>query len=335
MGSQTSANLRMEHLICPGRVARFKGYAWMSIAILIWASWLVLTSSGVTTNLSPIDLAGLRALGPAIVLSPLLWRQRHELAKLGLVKCLLLSAYGAPFTLCVGYGLGYAPVAHAGAMVPSLMPVLVATGGVLLLGQRMSVHQKLSALLIIAGVLVIVLRPAQGSSPDGVWIGHMLFFVGALFWACFTLTVRHTTISPFLATAIVGTVSTLGLAPIWVLSGLSSLGTSSASDIVFQLIFQGVITGLISLYAFGQALRLLGAVATRMSAITPAVATFLAITILSQVPDTFEGAALSLVMGGLLVASIPSRTSQSARLQSWRFTHKYLGFLPNRHDRKW
>ena len=62
-----------------GLIDRLKGYAWMMAAVVIWASWLVLTSSGVTTDLSPIDLAGLRALVPAIVLGPLLWRHRSLL----------------------------------------------------------------------------------------------------------------------------------------------------------------------------------------------------------------------------------------------------------------
>lgn len=101
----------------------------MSVAIFIWAIWLVLTSSGVTTDLTPVDLAGLRALVPAVVLAPMLWRHRQDIVQFGFLRILLLSVYGAPFTLCVGYGLSYAPVAHAGVMVPSLMPVVVTAVG--------------------------------------------------------------------------------------------------------------------------------------------------------------------------------------------------------------
>ncbi|WP_299295415.1 DMT family transporter [uncultured Tateyamaria sp.] len=291
---------------------RLMGYAWMAVAITIWASWLVLTSSGVTTALSPVDLAGLRALVPAVVLAPLLWRQRYEVARLGLQKSLLLSLYGAPFTLCVGYGLSYAPVAHAGAMVPSLMPVFVLFIGWIALGQRVSAYQLGSAVLIIAGAAAIVFRPAEGARPDNLWIGHGVFLAGAFFWACFTLTLRQHAISPFLATALVGAISTLCLAPFWVMSGLSTMGAATPPDIAFQFVFQGVITGLVSLYAFGEALRVLGLVATRLAAFTPAVATCLAIPILSQVPDAYEIAAIGLVVGGLLVASLPARAVRSA-----------------------
>lgn len=225
---------------------------------------------------------------------------------------MLLSAYGAPFTLCVGYGLGYAPVAHAGAMVPGLMPVAVTVVGYFVLGQRISPPRALGAGLIVAGALAIVLRPSQVWDMGEIWIGHALFLTGALLWACFTLTVQHHKIEPFLATAIVGAVSTLAIAPIWKFAGFSTLAIASTPDIAFQLIFQGVVTGLISLYAFSQALQMLGSIATRLSALTPVVATLLAIPILSQMPDIIEVTALCLVVVGLLVASLPSRISRAA-----------------------
>ena len=315
MNSPALPNFGRASLTNPDLYDRVKGYTWMAIAVTIWASWLVLTSSGVTTNLSPIDLAWLRALVPAIVLGPLLWRQRQEIAKLGLAKCLMLSVYGAPFTLCVGYGLGYAPVAHAGAMVPSLMPVVITFAGSLFFGQRMSQPSLWSAMLIVSGTLAIVLRFDEVSGTSDTWIGHALFLMAAVFWACFTLTLRRHAIPPFLATSVVATISTLGLVPIWTLPGLSSIGSASTTDVVFQLIFQGVITGLVSLYAYGQALQLIGLVATRFAAMTPAVATLLAVPILAQVPDTFELAALGLVIGGLLVASLPPRVTPTPGFQ--------------------
>ncbi|MGX9355789.1 DMT family transporter [Roseobacteraceae bacterium S113] len=291
--------------------SKLMGLAWMTTAITIWASWLVLTSSGVTTDLSPIDLAGLRALVPALVLAPLLWRGRHDVANLGAKNILLLSAYGAPFTLCVGYGLSHAPVAHAGAMVPSLMPVCVTLIGWLVLRRQVSISHFASAVLIVAGASAIAFRPAAVSHPGDLWIGHILFLTAALFWACFTLTLQRQPIAPFLATALVGAISLIGLAPFWILAGLSTMADASLPDMAFQFVFQGIITGLLSLYAFGKALALLGPLATRLSAVTPAVATGLAIPVLSQVPDLYEIASLALVIGGLLVAVRPSRATRN------------------------
>lgn len=312
----SSPPIGIDRPACAGTVSRGVGYAWMSVAVSVWASWLVLTSSGVTTDLSPVDLAGFRALVPAVVLAPFLWRQRRQVARIGLWRSLLLSAYGAPFTLCVGYGLGFAPVAHAGAMVPGLMPVMVTVIGVLIMGQGLSAGQSISALLIATGVAAIVLGSTEALNQQEAWTGHALFLLGALFWACFTVTVRRHAIAPFLAAAIVAVVSMVGLAPVWAFAGLSTLATASAPDIAFQLIFQGVITGLVSLYAFGQALRVLGSVATRLTALTPVVATCLAVPVLSQVPDLFDVAALGAVLAGLLIASAPSRVGLKTGLRS-------------------
>ncbi|MGC3940292.1 DMT family transporter [Roseobacter sp. EG26] len=279
------------------------GYAWMAVAVLIWASWLVLTSSGRTTALSIVDLAGFRALIPTFILAPLLWRQRRNIAQLGVTRCLLLSAYGAPFTLCVGYGLTYAPVAHAGAMVPGLMPVFAAALSYVFLGQRLSPRQVISVLLIQSGALAILLRTSAASGAGEMWVGHLLFLMGALCWACFTTTVIALDISPYLATSIVGGVSSVGLIPIWALLDLSTLGSAHPADILFQAVFQGIFSGLVSLFAFGQALRLIGTNATALSALTPGVATVLAIPVLGQVPDLIDFSALTLVVAGLVTGS--------------------------------
>ncbi len=60
------------------------GFLWGLIAVLIWAGWLVLTSAGRVTNLAVIDLTGFRALIPALVLAPLLWRERAILRQIGI-----------------------------------------------------------------------------------------------------------------------------------------------------------------------------------------------------------------------------------------------------------
>lgn len=301
------------------------GYTWMSVAVLIWASWLVLTSSGRTTDLSVIDLAGFRALIPASLLAPLLWRQRRELARLGIARCLLLSAYGAPFTLFVGYGLSFAPVAHAGAMVPGLMPVMTVAFGLAFLGQRLTFNRLISVLLILSGATVLLLVTSDASGNGDMWIGHMCFLMGALCWACFTTTAKALDISPYLATAIVGGMSSAGIMPLWALSDLSALGSASAPDIAFQVVFQGIVSGLVSLFAFSQALRLLGTRATTLSALTPGVAALLAIPVLGQVPHLTDFLALTLVVAGLVIGSF-STSGRLKRLPDSKKKPRFVDF---------
>ena len=286
------------------RGASLAGYAWMWLAVVIWASWLVLTSSGRTTALSVVDLAGLRALVPTVLLAPLLWRHRSTVARLGAMRCLLLSAYGGPFTLLVGYGLGFAPVAHAGAMVPGLMPVFSVVLAYVFLFQRLSKENVVAMMLILAGALAVFLRGTDPSAVHDIWVGHVLFLLGALCWACFTVTVRAFDIPAFLATAIVGAVSTTWLLPFWIVSDLSNFATAHRADIAFQTVFQGIISGLISLYAFSRALRLIGGQASVLSALTPGVAALLAVPVLGQVPQILDILALVAVVTGLVILNL-------------------------------
>jgi drug/metabolite transporter (DMT)-like permease len=280
------------------------GYAWMSLAVLIWASWLVLTSSGRTTTLSVMDLAGFRAVVPTVVLAPLLWHHRRTVARLGIVRCLLLSAYGAPFTLLVGHGLGFAPVAHAGAMVPGLMPVFAVALAFAFLGQRLSKGNVVALLLILSGAVMILVRGADQVATPDIRVGHLLFLSGALCWACFTVTIRALEIPAFLAVAIVGAVSTIWLLPLWIVSDLSRIAAAHWTDIAFQAVFQGIISGLISIYAFGRALGLIGGQASVLSALTPGVAAVLAVPVHGQVPQWSEALALGVVVMGLMIWNI-------------------------------
>jgi drug/metabolite transporter (DMT)-like permease len=298
------------HAAAPAeRRATLAGFAWMSLAVLIWASWLVLTSSGRTTALSVVDLAAFRAVIPAVLLAPLLWRSRDQIVQLGVKRGLILSAYGAPFTLLVGHGLGYAPVTHAGAMVPGLMPVFAAVLAYVFLGQRLRQRTALALMLVLAGATTILTGAGLPLSEQGMGTGQLLFLLGALCWACFTVTLRAYEIPAVLATAIVGAVSTVWLLPLWIALDLSNIGAAHWVDIAFQAAFQGIISGLISMYAFSRALRLIGGRASVLSALTPGVATLLAIPVLGQVPQPSDLLALVLVVAGLVIWNLGPKTT--------------------------
>lgn len=289
------------------------GYAWMSLAVAIWASWLVLTSTGRTTSLSIIDLAGLRAAVPAVILAPMLWHHRRTILRLGIRRCLLLSAYGAPFALFVGYGLSFAPVAHAGVMVPGLMPVLVLILAFVFLGERPSQRQAFAVSLILSGVAVVLIHGSSQISASSVWVGHLLFLAGSLCWACFSVAFRAVEIPAYLATAVVGAVSAVMLLPVWALSGLSNLASVQPTDITFQVLFQGVASGLISMFAFSRALKLVGQRASTLSALTPGVAALMAVPVLGQIPGLLDVAALCLVVTGLVIWNLGRPTASDRK----------------------
>jgi len=218
---------------------------------------------------------------------------------------LLLACYGLPFTLSVGYGLTYAPVSHAGALVPGTMPLLAAALGLAFLNERIAGKRLIGLAFILLSALFVTLHSGTLNGSSETRVGHALFLLGSLFWAIFTVTVKPLGVSPYLATAIVGGTSTILVLPVWVLADLSNLGQARADDILFQMMFQGVLSGLVSLYAFGQAIRLLGSAAGAFSALVPGIAALMAIPILGQIPSSAELVMLGLVVTGVYLASLP------------------------------
>jgi hypothetical protein len=62
-----------------------------------------------------------------VLLMPYLMRKGLALAQLGwLVLAAIIIGCGAPSVLLVNAGLVFAPAAHAGALFPGLMPLMVA-----------------------------------------------------------------------------------------------------------------------------------------------------------------------------------------------------------------
>lgn len=285
----------------PGFVA---GIAWGAVAVVIWAGWLVFTTKGVHSALNATDLAIFRTLIPALCLAPLMWRERARIRAVGLVRGLLLACYGAPFVLLAGYGLSYAPVTHAGAMVPGLMPVFAAILGFVFLSERFSRARLIGFALIILAIVLIAADAGVFAAFTDVSKGHALFAAAALGWAIFTVTARPLGLSPYLSTGIVGFYSAIILIPIALVFRLTAMEDAPLGEIAFHAVWQGLLSGLASLYAYARAIRALGASqAAALAALVPFVAAAMAIPILGQTPSVVELLGIIIVGCGVYLAT--------------------------------
>ena len=70
---------------------------------------------------------------------------------------LLAIGGGAPMVLLANVGLTFAPAAHAGALFPGAMPLLVALIAVPVLGETFSPLRRVGLVLILAGVIGLLL----------------------------------------------------------------------------------------------------------------------------------------------------------------------------------
>jgi drug/metabolite transporter (DMT)-like permease len=167
------------------------------------ATWISITRLGVTTSLSVYDLTMLRFGTAGILLAPVVIRKGWALARLGWPRlALLVSGAGAPYVLVASSGLRFAPAAHAGALMPGVMPLFVALITALLMKEKFSASRKVGYALITLGVCAIVGASALAVSRDQTE-GHLLFLTAAFMWACYTVVLRQSQLDPLHGAALV------------------------------------------------------------------------------------------------------------------------------------
>src|SRR6266852_6126113 len=156
-----------------------RGALYALAAVGIWAAWIVVARLGITTSLSPWDIAALRFGVAGLLLLPVLLRKGLALDRVGWSGLTALAlGGGAPMVLLANAGLLFAPAAHAGALFPGVMPVMVALLAAAVLHEQFSRTRTLGLLLIVTGVLVIVGR-AGATLGTRQHMGHLLFLGSA------------------------------------------------------------------------------------------------------------------------------------------------------------
>ena len=132
------------------------GAACASVAVAIWAGWLVVMRMGVKTTISVPDLAALRFAVAGLVLLPVVLRRGLAFDRLCFAGIFaLVLGGGVPHVLIVGVGLSFAPVAHASVLTQGIVPLSVALVAAVVLKERLTSVQKLGLVLIISGGFVI------------------------------------------------------------------------------------------------------------------------------------------------------------------------------------
>ena len=95
-------------------------------AFSIWSGWIVVARLGLRTSLTPWDIAALRFGVAGILLLPYVLVKGFALERLGGVGLAAIVFGGAAPVLLANSGLLFASAAHAGALFPGVMPLMVA-----------------------------------------------------------------------------------------------------------------------------------------------------------------------------------------------------------------
>lgn len=288
---------------------RLIGVAMAITAVTLWAGGLVLTRFGLKGSLTVADIILLRVLLPALLLLPFLPRHLPAIRNIPLpLLLIMLAGSGLPFMALSSTGALFAPVAHAGALMPGCMPLFAALLAFLLLGERVDRIRGIGFVLMAAGAIALggwtILHGEDLHGSGKVWLGDLSFLTGGFFWACYTVALRKSGLQPMAVTALVYIVSIILFLPIYFSGFLPvNIGNAAAWEIGVQLA-QSILSGLASMFAFSIAIRRLGAASgAAFATLVPVMAALMGIPLLGEFPDAVSWSAIALITTGVALTS--------------------------------
>ncbi|MCX7057408.1 MAG: DMT family transporter [Proteobacteria bacterium] len=283
---------------------RLAGVAAALFAVTIWAGWIPVTRLGVVTRLTPGDVAALRYGTSGLLLLPLLLIRAREVPwrRVFVLAAMILGA-GVPYFFVFATGLRMANSGQGGVLGPGAAGVFTVLIAALLLGERPSRVQVAGISITVAGIALVVLRELYaGGARAG---GFLLILCAALAWASFSVAARTLRLRPVVTTAVISVVNAALYLPLYFATGgLQRLALVPVHDIALQVIYQGVLTGILALVAFTFAIERLGAAgAASFTPLSPVLVAFTGWLILGDTIDATTATGLAAVSIGVLVAN--------------------------------
>src|SRR4249920_3276707 len=170
-------------------------------AVSIWSGWIVIARLGLRTSLTPWDIAALRFGVAGILLSPYVLIKGLAVERLGGIGLAAIVFGGAAPVLLANSGLKFASAAHAGALFPGVMPLMVALLAAAFLQETFTTSKKIGFTLILPGVLGIACS-SDGVIGSSANVGDVLFLGSGLAWAFYTIAMRRARLGGLHAAAI-------------------------------------------------------------------------------------------------------------------------------------
>jgi len=284
------------------------GYLAAAVAVLIWAAYPVATRAGVTGSFAPQELVTLRFGVGALLFLPYLvlhWRQVGRSAWLQGVPLTLFQ--GAGMGALVICGLQFAPATHQAALGPGVSPAWVALLGFLVFARRPSARGIVGAALCATGVLALACWSAAAHDA-AVLAGDAMFLAASVLGALYVLQLRNWGVGAIQGAAIVSLYSALVVVPWHLWSAPQPLWRVAPAELLWQVLWQGVLIGCISLIALNQAISRLGAErSSALVALVPVLTAVLALLFLGEVPSTAEMAAFVVISAGVSIGAAPGK----------------------------
>ncbi|MBX3656586.1 MAG: DMT family transporter [Ramlibacter sp.] len=300
----------------PGLSPRAVGLAAAVVTVTIWTSFIVIARASAQRTLGPFDLAFARILGAGLVLLPWGWwlvRSGRLPGWLGLSPLpwrltALTGLFGGLLYALLAYaGFFYAPAAHASVLMPGSLPLWTTVLAALILHDRITPLRAAGLALIVAGdVLVGGASLLHAFGGGDVWRGDLLFMSAALCWSVYGVLARRHGLGPVQATIAITVFAFVAYVPAYAVLAAtgavpSRLAVAPWGELLFQVVFQGVGSVVISGITFTTMIRHFGPVrSTMITALVPGLSALGAVVFLGEPLYWNLLAGLGLVTAGIL-----------------------------------
>ena len=304
------------------------------VTVIIWTGFIVIARASAQRTLTPFDIALLRITGASLVLLPWGWwmvRRRKAsqgaqapassllgISPLPLRTTVLLGMFGGLLYALLAYsGFFHAPATHAAVLMPGSLPLWTALLAAVVLRDHITPLRAAGLALIVAGDLLVGGRSLLAAFSGGdVWKGDVLFMMAASCWASYSVLARRHAVDAVQATIAITAFACMVYAPAYALlvalgAVTSHLGIAPWREIVFQMVFQGGGSVVISGISFTRMIQHFGPVrSTMITALVPGLSAMGAVVFLDEPMYWNLFAGLLLVTAGILLGVL--RKSQGA-----------------------
>ncbi len=298
------------------------GLASAVITVFIWTGFIVIARASASRGLLPMDIALARILGASVILLPWAWwlmrpaRLAGEkvgslwgLSPLPLRQTAQTGFLGGLLFAILAYtGFFYAPASHASVLMPGSLPLWTTLLAWLFLREKVASTRAVGLGFIVMGdVLVGGASLLMAFDGGEVWKGDLLFMIAAMCWASYSVLVRSQGFDAVRATMAITAFAFVFFVPLFaLLVSLQILPTqlhqAPWSEILFQVVFQGVGSVVISGITFTHMVRYYGPVrSTMITALVPGLSALGAVWFLGEPMHWNLLAGLALVTGGILL----------------------------------
>lgn len=320
-----------------GLSPRTVGLAAALVTVLIWTGFILVARASADParggTLSPFDLAFCRIVGASLILLPWgVWLVRRDRAQGGGRQSSLFGVSplslkvtaavglfgGLLYALVVYNGFRFAPAVHASVLMPGSLPLWTAILAALVLRDRITPLRALGLGLIVLGDLLVggasLLQAFDGGN---VWKGDVLFMLAAMCWASYSVLARRHGLDAVRATIAITALAFFAYVPLYaalVYSGAvaGQIFTAPVGELVFQAVFQGWGSVVISGITFTRMIQYFGPVrSTMITALVPGLSALGAVLWLGEPLFWNLGAGLALVTLGILFGVRAAATAHS------------------------